>query len=272
MASDGHLRRFLHLERARPAGPTAEPARDGPTRPRSGSPGWSGPGRRRPGRCDRSPAPGSSASAPSRSPPSSSSRPRVAARSSAAAAAAWTTTSSPPTCQGCGLGLDTPEQREFDERFWAARAAEGEQEARAAAERQELRDRAEAEEAHARRAMGEAIAREVGESERHRLDGWWGPRTAPSPAGRPSGCAWRAIYLDQRWHLPAFLGAVLLGLVLAIYGYVRAQHGRSWAGVRARPGPRPESPTEALLSGPAARCRPPEGSGRRPSHHTFRFR
>jgi hypothetical protein len=219
MGADRRLSRFLHLERARPAGPTAEPAREGtgPTEERIA-------GVERPG-----PAPAAAVRSvtgarlerfgPEPEPgielvETDGRRPFTRCRRCSMDNNVFAT-----TCQGCGLGLDTPEQREFDERFWAARAAEGEQEARAAAERQELRDRAEAEEAHARRAMGEAIAREVGESERHRLDGWWGPDR--SLARRtPLGLRLARHYLDQRWRLPAFLGAVLLGLGLATYGYV----------------------------------------------------
>jgi ribosomal protein L37E len=213
------MRRFLHLERARSGGPTAEPPREQPDSTEERIAGVERPGtvpgvapRHRTGadlkRFGPEPEPKLELV------DSEGRRPFTRCHRCGADSNVFAT-----ICEGCGLSLDTPEQREFDERFWAARAAEGEQEARAAAERQELRDRAEAEEAHARRAMGEAIAREVGESERRRLDGWWGPDRSLG-SRTPLGLRLARHYLDPRWQLPAFLGAVLLGLVLAIYGYV----------------------------------------------------
>jgi hypothetical protein len=120
-------------------------------------------------------------------------------------------------CQGCGVSLDTPEQHEFDERFWTARQAEAEKVAREATERRKLQARAEAEDARARRAMGEAIAREAGESERRRLDAWMG-------AGGSSG-EWsplglrlmRRLFPDARWHIPTV--ALSAGLAAALAGY-----------------------------------------------------
>lgn len=72
-------------------------------------------------------------------------------------------------CEGCGARLDTPEQRAFDERFFAARAAEAEREAREGGERAAALAREAAEAAASRRLLGEALAREVGDRERRRL-------------------------------------------------------------------------------------------------------
>ncbi len=121
-------------------------------------------------------------------------------------------------CQGCSVSLDTPEQHEFDERFWAARQAETERESREAAERRELQARAQAEDARARRAMGETIAREVGDRERRRLDGWRGTGAAGgewSPLGLRLV---RRLVPDERWHVPAIALAAGLSAVLAGYG------------------------------------------------------
>jgi hypothetical protein len=89
------------------------------------------------------------------------------------------------TCPGCNASLDTPEVRAFNERLWARHEAERAQEDAAAATRREARDAESVETARLRRAMAEELAREVGESERRRLDaelgrgGWgggWGSR------------------------------------------------------------------------------------------------
>jgi hypothetical protein len=73
-------------------------------------------------------------------------------------------------CAGCGASLDTPAQRDFNERLWRERQGERAEEERARAAREALRARDQAELASAQRALGEAIAREVGERERSRLD------------------------------------------------------------------------------------------------------
>jgi len=209
------LSRFLHLERARPGRPDASPARSGEaTEERIAAverPGPEPAGADRPvtgaslERFGPEPEPGIELAEADRR------RPFIRCRgcgidNSAFAAA----------CQGCGLSLDTPEQHEFDERFFAAREAEAERERRAEAERHQLQARSEAEEARARRALGEAIAREVGESERRRLDSWWGPDRGPRMC---LGLRLAGMLPDRRWRWPAFLGAVLLGAGLTTYGY-----------------------------------------------------
>ena len=132
------------------------------------------------------------------------------------------------TCPGCGASLDTAEQHEFDERFFLAREAEERREAAALAARQEERARAAAEEAGARRVMGEAIAREVGESERRRLD----PVLSRGGTGQEwSPLGMRAVQKipDGRWHVPVFAAAVGLATVLAGWG-IHADH---WAATAA---------------------------------------
>jgi hypothetical protein len=75
-------------------------------------------------------------------------------------------------CAMCGASLDTEAQREFNERLWAARREEAAAERRAEAERAAARA-AEQErtgvDPASRRALGEALAREVGDAERQRL-------------------------------------------------------------------------------------------------------
>lgn len=217
MASDGRLRRFLHLERARPGGPTAEPAREVP----------GGTDERISG-VERPPAPGSAPRTrtgarlerfgPEPEPTlelvdADGRRPFIRCRRCGMDNNVFAT-----ACQGCSASLDTPEQHEFDERFWTARQAEAEREARDAAARRELLERSEAEDARARRAMGEAIAREVGDSERRRLDGWTGGG-ASSGEWSPLGLRLvRRLVPDERWHVPAMALAAGLSAALAGYG------------------------------------------------------
>lgn len=220
MKDQGRLRRFLHLERARPAGPTAGPGRDvaDPTGERIAG-------------VERPPAPAAAAPRPrtgaqlERFAPdpeprlelveAEGRRPFTRCRRCSADNNVFAT-----TCTGCGLALDTPEQLEFDERFWAARQAEEDREARAAAEREELRRRAEAEEARARRAMGEALAREVGERERRRLGSWGGWRGRAGGAGEWSPLGLRLVRRipDPRWHVPVMALSSGLAASLAAYG------------------------------------------------------
>ncbi len=133
MASDGRLRRFLHLERARPGGPTAEPAREVPggtderisgvERPPA-APG-SAPRTRTGARLERfGPEPEPTLELVD----ADGRRPFVRCRRCGMDNNVFAT-----SCQGCSASLDTPEQHEFDERFWTARQAEAEREARDAA-------------------------------------------------------------------------------------------------------------------------------------------
>jgi ribosomal protein L37E len=130
-------------------------------------------------------------------------------------------------CAGCGVGLDTAEQRAFDERFWSERAVAEERQAQAAAEREALRARADAELAEARRAMGESLAREVGERERRRLGGGWGPDGYQDGFdGTPLGLRLLRRISDPRWQWAALAGglAVILGLIA--HGYLASPRHR----------------------------------------------
>lgn len=223
MASDGRLRRFLHLERARPGGPTADPPRDVPDRTEERIGAVENPAaaagtarRTRTGaRLERfGPEPEPRLELVD----AEGRRPFTRCRRCGMDSNVFAT-----ECQGCGASLDTPEQHEFDERFWAARQAQAEREAREAAERQELQARAEEEDARARRAMGEAIAREVGERERWRLSGWRDRGGSPgewSPLGLRLV---RRLFPDARWHIPVMALSAGLAALLAAYGI----HARS---------------------------------------------
>lgn len=64
-------------------------------------------------------------------------------------------------CSRCGAALDTPEQRTFNERLWEARRREAEEEGRAIEERRQARQRESEEAARARRALAETMADEI---------------------------------------------------------------------------------------------------------------
>lgn len=131
------------------------------------------------------------------------------------------------SCTGCAASLDTPEQHAFNERLWAGRQVEAAREAAMAKERQALRDSGSAEEARARRELGETLAREVGDSERARLDreerdlggwgsgGWGGVGWNDDPS--PIGVRLLRLIPDPRWRLAAGIGggAIALGLLVA---------------------------------------------------------
>jgi hypothetical protein len=78
-------------------------------------------------------------------------------------------------CTTCGARLDTEEVLAFNDRLWAERRAEAAGEAAAQAERGAARARDDAEAAAAMREAAESLAREVGASERRRLDAELGP-------------------------------------------------------------------------------------------------
>lgn len=147
-------------------------------------------------------------------------------------------------CTGCTASLDTPEQRDFNERLWARRQEEAAREAAVSAELRAERERAQGELARARRAMGEDLAREVAQRERARLrlggDGMpssWGGGSGSGTIGPPLGLRLLRALPDRRWqiggvlaivavvgglaavglrgHPGALLAAILLGILLA---------------------------------------------------------
>lgn len=94
-------------------------------------------------------------------------------------------------CSTCGEPLHTDEQRAFNERLWAARRAQAEADEAARAAREAALDQARQEDVANRRAMAESMAREVGASERRRLDGdpFGDPGYGP-PEGTWGGGRW----------------------------------------------------------------------------------
>jgi hypothetical protein len=143
-------------------------------------------------------------------------------------------------CTGCNASLDTPAQREFNEKLWVRRREEAAREEAAAAERRTLEERAQADLARAQRTMGEALAREVAARERWRLghgEGWsdsWssgylGPslglrllRALPDWRWQVGGVVAAVAVLGGlgalglRGHPGALLVAILLGILLVV--------------------------------------------------------
>jgi hypothetical protein len=188
MAGD-RLRRFMHLERRRPApgaaddGATADAARfEALERPAAGpGPEPAGTGARLE-RFGAEPEPRIELADPEQGAPRFAPCLRCGTENGAFAT----------RCAGCDADLDTPEQRASDEERWARRQAEARQEEAATVERRAALDRDAAEEAAARRALGETLAREVGRMERLRISreeraaGWgggWGAGGDAAPVG-----------------------------------------------------------------------------------------
>ena len=108
-------------------------------------------------------------------------------------------------CTGCGASLDTPEQRDFNDRLWAERQAE---DARARAEQTAQSERAAREEAELqrmRREMGIELARQVGQRESARWGGAWGD-------GRPLAIALLS-RVPEEWRLRVAVGTGVAWLV-----------------------------------------------------------
>jgi len=146
-------------------------------------------------------------------------------------------------CQNCRAPLDTPAQRDFNERLWAARKAEAEAERRATADREQARQRDAAAQARSRRELAEEMARR----EKERIDDEYGD----GPVGRPSsdtagmrllrripGAGLRIVVAVLAIGIPLllllfgrgqiqFAGMALLGLLIALFSPAR-RRSRRW--------------------------------------------
>ena len=245
------LRRFRHLERARPDAPDGEAGVS--SRERFGGTATSTP------TSTPTPTPTSTSTSTSTPTPTSGARflrpdlraPDVSPK--AADAQPFTRclrceadhSVHAATCATCGEALDTPAQRAFNERLWAERLRARDEEDRALAAQRVVREQAEAEAAAARREMGELLARETARQERDRLDGeahrdgWgrgrWGGGWEDDGWGngdpRPLGLRLLALIRNPRWRIGVAVGllaaAALAGVLafatrnpLAIYALV----------------------------------------------------
>jgi hypothetical protein len=150
-------------------------------------------------------------------------------------------------CQNCGAELDTPAQRAFNEKFWAERQAQAEEERRELADREARRQAMAAEEARQRRELAEEMARR----EKDRIDGEFpdGP-FGQGPVARPGrdtagmrllrmipGTGLRIAAAVFAIGVPLLLllfgrgqiqlaGMMLLGLVIALFSPARRRYRR----------------------------------------------
>jgi hypothetical protein len=146
-------------------------------------------------------------------------------------------------CQNCGVALDTPAQRAFNERLWAGRQAEAEAEQRAVASREQERQREAALQARQRRELAEEMARQ----EKDRIDEQYGDGSTgragvSDTAGMRllrlvPGAGWRVALAAVAIGIPLllllfgrgsiqFAGLALLGLLVALFSPGRRRSGR----------------------------------------------
>jgi len=126
-----------------------------------------------------------------------------------------------PACQNCGAALDTPAQRDFNERLWASRRTEAEAERRMAADREQERQREAAAQARQRRELAEELARQ----EKVRIDEQYGDGTAGGVGGASGTAGMRLLRLvpGAGWRIALAAVAIGIPLLLLLFGRGRAQ-------------------------------------------------
>jgi hypothetical protein len=132
-------------------------------------------------------------------------------------------------CQNCGADLETPEQRNFNEQYWARRQAESRAEKAAADARARAVEASEAELQRARREIAEQMARREAERLDEELDAAGGGRRRrwgswdDAPGGGwggdpvPLGIRLLRMIPGIGWKIAAVAAAVVLPLALAIF-------------------------------------------------------
>jgi len=123
------------------------------------------------------------------------------------------------TCQHCGVPLDTPAQRDFNERLWAGRRTEAEAERRASAEREQARQREAAEQARRRRELAEELARR----EKERVDEQYGGGVPGRPSSDTAGMRLLRLLPGAGWRLAVAVVAVGIPLLLLLFGRGQVQ-------------------------------------------------
>jgi hypothetical protein len=123
-----------------------------------------------------------------------------------------------PACQNCGAALDTPAQRDFNERLWSARRAEAEAERRASAEREQARQREAAEQARQRRELAEELARR----EKDRIDDELGETTG-RPASDTAGMRLLRLVPGPGLRVAIAVVAIVIPLLLLLFGRGQVQ-------------------------------------------------
>jgi hypothetical protein len=132
-------------------------------------------------------------------------------------------------CQNCGADLETPEQRNFNEQYWARRQAESRAEKAAADARARALEASEAEVRRARREIAEGMARREAERLDEELDAAGGGRgrrrgSWEDPGGGgwggdpvPAGIRLLRMIPGTGWKIAAVAAAVVLPLALAVF-------------------------------------------------------
>jgi len=132
-------------------------------------------------------------------------------------------------CQNCGADLETPEQRNFNEQYWARRQAESRAEKAAADARARAVEASEAEVQRARREIAEQMARREAERLDGELDAAGGGRRRrwgswdDAPGGGwggdpvPLGIRLLRMIPGIGWKIAAVAAVVVLPLALAIF-------------------------------------------------------
>ena len=126
-----------------------------------------------------------------------------------------------PACQNCGAALDTPAQRDFNERLWASRKAEAEAERRATTVREQERQRDAAAQARQRRELAEELARQ----EKDRIDGQYGDGPTGGLGGASGTAGMRLLRLvpGAGWRIALAAVAIGIPLLLLLFGRGRLQ-------------------------------------------------
>jgi hypothetical protein len=126
-----------------------------------------------------------------------------------------------PACQNCGAALDTPAQRDFNERLWASRKDEAEAERRAASDREQERQRDAAARARQRRELAEELARQ----EKDRVDEQYGdgPSVGPGSASGSAGMRLLRLVPGAGWRIVLAVVAIGVPLLLLLFGRGRLQ-------------------------------------------------
>jgi hypothetical protein len=122
-------------------------------------------------------------------------------------------------CSHCGVELDTPAQRAFNEKLWARRQAEAEAERREVADLQKAREEQAAEQARMKR----EVAIEMARRERDRLDdelpdGPFGQGPVARPGADTAGMRLLRRIPGTGWRIAAALVVFGIPLLLLLFG------------------------------------------------------
>jgi hypothetical protein len=122
-------------------------------------------------------------------------------------------------CVNCGVALDTPAQRAFNEKFWAERQAQAEAERREMAEREKVRQRDAADQARSRREVAEQLAEmEKARTGRDHGDGFSGGGPVAGPVSETAGMRLLHLIPGTGLRIAAAVGVIGIPLLLLLFG------------------------------------------------------